>query len=378
MIKSASANTLLVNGNPVDVANSPLPLASGWNWIGYLPQSPRSVNVALASLTPTDDDLIKSQTAFATYAGSTWIGDLQDMEPGIGYRLFILNGGTLIYPHSSNVSSLLASLVNGGWSRSFNEATSTVWSGTTSKPDKTFVGKEWKETRLGKGQHGFSLDNIVIDEANGPDWSFDPTAFPHSMTVTAALQIDGSVLEESSTRLGAFVGDELRGVAQLRYVEPLEHYLAFLMVYSHEKDGEEIQFRIFDRADGTIHACAKAIDFKADARLGTPKKPLIFNAQPLAEIEDNLTLPQEFALAQNYPNPFNPSTTIRYELPQTAHVRIKIFDVLGRQVETLIDEEKEPGRYNIVVNAADLASGVYFYRIEAGDFRMVRKMLLLR
>jgi hypothetical protein len=90
-----------------------------------------------------------------------------------------------------------------------------------------------------------------------------------------------------------------------------------------------------------------------------------------------------FHLAQNYPNPFNPSTTIRYEVATTVHVRLKIYDVAGRLVRTLVDEERKPERYKVDWNGTnnrgqDVATGVYFYRLEAGSYIKTRKMLLLK
>ncbi|MBI3004883.1 MAG: T9SS type A sorting domain-containing protein [Ignavibacteriales bacterium] len=90
------------------------------------------------------------------------------------------------------------------------------------------------------------------------------------------------------------------------------------------------------------------------------------------------TSPRIFALQQNFPNPFNPSTTIQYDLPSKAHVRLRVFDVLGREVATLVNEERAAGNHRVSWNAAKFSSGVYFYRIEAGSFVAVRKLLLLK
>ena len=88
--------------------------------------------------------------------------------------------------------------------------------------------------------------------------------------------------------------------------------------------------------------------------------------------------PLTFELFQNFPNPFNPSTTIKYHLPKDGFVTLKIFDILGREIKTLVNEQKSAGRYEVNFNAASLASGVYIYRMEADDFNSVRKLLLLK
>ena len=95
-------------------------------------------------------------------------------------------------------------------------------------------------------------------------------------------------------------------------------------------------------------------------------------------IEADLSIPFEFNLGQNYPNPFNPSTTISYSIPRYSKVIVKIFDILGSEITTLVNEEKSTGVYEITWNAGNQPSGVYFYRIEAGDFTDIRKMILMK
>jgi hypothetical protein len=99
-------------------------------------------------------------------------------------------------------------------------------------------------------------------------------------------------------------------------------------------------------------------------------------------------LPSEFNLSQNYPNPFNPSTVISYQLPVIGFVTLKVYDILGREVATLINEEKPAGEYEVEFNISNLsggisakggyASGVYFYQLKVGEFVETRKMVLLR
>jgi hypothetical protein len=96
----------------------------------------------------------------------------------------------------------------------------------------------------------------------------------------------------------------------------------------------------------------------------------------LDEIED--ILPLKFKLSQNYPNPFNPSTKINYSLAEPSHVQLEIYNILGQRVAVLVDEAKNAGSHTHLWNANNIPSGVYFYRIIAGDFEDTRKMILIR
>ncbi|MDL1893779.1 T9SS type A sorting domain-containing protein, partial [Sphingobacteriales bacterium CHB3] len=86
----------------------------------------------------------------------------------------------------------------------------------------------------------------------------------------------------------------------------------------------------------------------------------------------------EFSLAQNYPNPFNATTHIRYSIQASGFTLLKVYDVLGREVATLVKEVKAPGTYNVTWNADGMASGVYFYRLQAGEFTQTKRLMLLR
>jgi hypothetical protein len=90
------------------------------------------------------------------------------------------------------------------------------------------------------------------------------------------------------------------------------------------------------------------------------------------------TIPTEFRLFQNYPNPFNPNTTINYSIPNFSFVTIKVFDIMGRLIQMLVDEEKAAGNYSVIFNGSNLASGIYFYRMQAGDFIETKKLILLK
>jgi hypothetical protein len=98
----------------------------------------------------------------------------------------------------------------------------------------------------------------------------------------------------------------------------------------------------------------------------------------LYKVETSVDVPQQYELGQNYPNPFNPSTTIRYNLPQNSMVTLKVYDILGKEVATLVNEMKSAGSYEINFNALHLASGTYIYRIQADGFTQTKKMMLMK
>jgi hypothetical protein len=96
------------------------------------------------------------------------------------------------------------------------------------------------------------------------------------------------------------------------------------------------------------------------------------------EVNAEVTSPAQFELAQNYPNPFNPSTTIKFSIPQSSNVSLKIFNTLGQEVSTLINQNMESGLHTINFDASQLNSGIYFYRLEAGSYSEVKKMTLIK
>ncbi len=111
---------------------------------------------------------------------------------------------------------------------------------------------------------------------------------------------------------------------------------------------------------------------------GTGDGKIYMNVNNPSSSKEENTIPTAFSLEQNYPNPFNPETIIEFSLPAQRDVTLKIYNTLGEEVKTLINENLKPGRYAIPFNASGLASGVYIYRLNAGDFVSTKKSLLLK
>ena len=104
----------------------------------------------------------------------------------------------------------------------------------------------------------------------------------------------------------------------------------------------------------------------------------IYYQNVMVNVTEDDIMPIEFKLEQNYPNPFNPSTIIKFGIPERSNVLIKIYDPLGSEVRTLINQEMDRGWYSIEFNAAGLASGFYIYRMQAGSYVSTKKMLVLK
>ena len=102
-------------------------------------------------------------------------------------------------------------------------------------------------------------------------------------------------------------------------------------------------------------------------------------ANPITGTENNSnTIPGTYSLEQNYPNPFNPTTNIKFSIAKLSFVKIVVFDILGREVQTLINESMNVGSYEVSFDGSKLFSGLYFYKITAGDISQVKRMVLIK
>ena len=354
-----SQPAMLIVAEPNVDETAAITLAAGWNWLGYLPDDERDVTSALSDLggAAADGDLVKSQTAFAQYnlASGTWIGSLTTMAPGQGYLIDTENGATFAYGGSSaGEAALSQAMPTDALGDSPQKASKT---GAASAP--RLVAKN--DARM----------NEALSLAK---------QYRHSMTLSGVVKLDGELLADTSVTVYAMVNDKVRGRAKLQYVDALNEYRVFMMLYADTPNGESLSLHIDHPASGQTFVMEGDLPFMVNTAFGTPTEPVALSAETEAykAMKAMAALPQSFDLAQNYPNPFNPITTLHYELPEAAQVRLVVYDVLGRQVATLVDEQKEAGRYDVQFDASRLSSGTYFYRIEAGSFQAVKQMILLK
>jgi len=232
----------------------------------------------------------------------------------------------------------------------------------------------WEDDQIELWLDGDGSMNTTYDGVN--DWGFgfqyDPVdvfAFPtegHGMDSTALATIQrGMVVTDKGVALELAIPLATVGIAPGYGTD-----IALEVDYNDDDDGgtRDIKGKCFDETDGTW---------------GNPSlmnKARFFGGQLASDVEKDAiaALPKEFDLSQNYPNPFNPTTTIDYALPQQSHVTIKVYNMLGREVATLINQTKSAGRYTINFDASHLSSGMYIYRFEAGTKVMTKKLMLIK
>ncbi|PIS27099.1 MAG: hypothetical protein COT43_12090 [Candidatus Marinimicrobia bacterium CG08_land_8_20_14_0_20_45_22] len=140
----------------------------------------------------------------------------------------------------------------------------------------------------------------------------------------------------------------------------------------------DLEIALINRQTNKVDRLTANASVAIPANLVDGRYLLVFgNQQTIEELVKSLT-PNTFRLSQNHPNPFNPMTTFRYQIPEVATVSLKIFDVLGNEVTTLINETKPAGEYQIVFDGTNIPSGIYFYKLTAGKYSETRKMILMK
>jgi len=208
-------------------------------------------------------------------------------------------------------------------------------------------------------------------------FSYEVNSISQTVTLpkTTPLYLKVYVQDRNSTTsecAGLWVGAQIR-----TYVAGQKIFDTYLCHYSQSETWTPVYFDLSAAAGQTVQ-----IIFQADAANSVWSFLYIDDVSLTNQItavdkEPNL-LPANFSLSQNYPNPFNPSTTIQFALPRKEYVSLKIFNITGEEVATLVNEELPAGTYNKVWNAVKNASGVFFFRLQAGNFIETRKLIFIK
>jgi hypothetical protein len=317
--RADTPDTIQMIGTLIDPDSLSIPISSGWNWIGYIPNYPLPVSQALAGLTALNGDIIKGQTAFAQYlAGFGWLGSLQYLEAPKGYQLKISYPGTLTYPHQNLVA----------------------------------------QTVDARG-----LPNRVEQH-----WNIDPSTFEYSMTMVGMLQVDDHNGTLEQHELGVFAGNALRGSATAIYVEPLHAYMFFLTTYSNTP-GELLRFKLFNSASGQESNLVESMYFSDNHHQGSIESPFPFTLE-----SSGLTELSALSYFDVQPNPFSNTLSIRFQSEKAQEVRVVITDATGRMVWQQ-KTNATAGLNKLQWNAEPGSAGLYFVRLEGETGTAIRKVV---
>ena len=208
--------------------------------------------------------------------------------------------------------------------------------------------------RQGGNIYSVQVDGITI----GTTWL---------MTVPVELTSFAATSSGSDVTLNWSTASELNnlGFEVQRFAGEEFITVGFVSGYGTTTETKSYRFVDANLSAGTYSYRLKQVDYN-----GT------FSYSEIVNVD--ITAPVQFELSQNYPNPFNPSTTINFSIPQSSNVTLRIFNTLGQEVKTLVDQYMLSGNHSIVFNATELNSGIYFYKLEAGQYAEVRKMTLIK
>jgi uncharacterized membrane protein len=200
---------------------------------------------------------------------------------------------------------------------------------------------------------GWYLDDIGI---------FVYTIVPVELSSFTAEESDGKIFLTwvTSTEL-----NNQKFIVEKRDAESVWKNIGEVAGYGTTTEVQHYSFIDDNVSSGKLEYRLKQIDYDGSYRIYGPIK---------IEFTGNLI----FSLEQNYPNPFNPATTINFSIPQTGLVSLKIYDLLGKEIKTLVNEIREAGFHQVIFDASDFSSGVYFYTIKADDFVQTKKLTLIK
>jgi hypothetical protein len=327
-------DTLTVVGNEVVPEVTPLPLGQGWNLVAYLRNQMMPVEIALARL--GNALVIAKNNAGQVYWPAAGINTMGSMKPGQGYKLYLSQAATLVYPANERRGSGVI----------------------VTKP---VVGAEVLAEMVPSHYR-----SVVANTG-----------------ASATLLVEGEALRD---------GDEI-GVWTTKRVligsGVVQHGRAVLTLWGDNAmteervegavDGESLSLTLWSVSETTEQELSLAgmIDALTGAEIAGQLR-YVTDAAWMARVQWVQARPVAFHLAQNTPNPFNPSTVIRYEVPSAGRVTLEVYNLLGQRVVMVVDEEQQEGTHEVVFENPELASGVYIYRLQAGTLTETRKMLIMR
>lgn len=333
MVYMNRTDTLIIYGEQIIPEQAPLSLSIGWNTKAYLPDQPLPIEFALEDISSSLE--IVTNNDGEMYWPAYEINTIGNMMPGEGYKIYVRDSSTLTYPSVSPPHLK----ITGTQSASIQKQTGGV-------PNKYVMSSGntgSKAFLLIKSEDFHDGDEVGV-------WNSNDLLIGSGVVVNnkVALSIWGKNKVDLTSKFGAMNDEELRLTLWL------------------SKKNQEIPI--------TLHSisCLMRGDLDSTALRYKENSVLFADAQTFSE------MPKNYTLHQNYPNPFNPSTTIRYEIPGDEFVKLVVYNILGQKVSILVNEKQQAGQYEVIFDADNLTSGIYFYRLTVGNYTDIKRMILLK
>lgn len=332
-IYMTTKDTLSIYGNEISPERLTLDLPKGWNIISYLRNSIMNIDSALSSI--RNSITIVKNNYGQVYLPQFGINQIGGMLPGQGYQMFLKENQLFSYPMNNEIA----------------------------------------------GKQILYENNYLADRKTLVKYKFSPQITDNNMTLIInndKLSIGDEIAVYNSN-------NDLIGAASVEYgFTPITIWGDNALtneIFEGAKEKETLKLKIWNSGKN-IEEDIKIENIYDLLNSGDVEKKLTYNPNSvyLLKVATPFIIPGSYNLSQNYPNPFNPVTTIRYELPEDTKVKIEVFNMLGQKVETLVDAEQKAGYYTINFGKPGYASGVYIYRMIAGEGKYVKikKMMLLK
>lgn len=336
-INMQSGTSLTITGNQIVPQATPIALSQGWNLAAYLRNSAMNIDVALASL--SNKLVIAKNNAGQVYWPALGINQIGAMSPGQGYLLFLSEAATLTYPANNAASA-------GG------EEIPLAKMSSRSPATKTESPRYFAMAASNTGANA----TLLVESPELADG--DEIA----VQTESGKLVGSSVIKRGKALLTVWGDDEL---GKDRVEGAATGEILSLKIWSGTEQKEKA---------GAVTLLENALTREAISGGWRYQDNAVWKVQ----VTEAIAIPGAFSLAQNYPNPFNPSTVIQYGLPRDAKVALEVFDALGRRVAVLVDAPQPAGNHAVTFQNPVLPSGLYFYRLQAGTFRQINKMVILR